>query len=217
MRASPRRLVPAFVALAALCACAGPAGQAADASSAGAGPAPVVGSTSASRSAPSTPAPLARAGRTGPTQQQRYLPTRIELPGGASAPVLPASTVDGQLKVPEQVSNVGWWDGGAEIGDPFGSVVIAGHIDSMNQGLGFFARLPALKVGETVTTRGPKGEKAAFRIYRIEVVLKAALTTTSAAFDQQGDARLVLITCAGHFDRAHGGYDSNLVVLAEPV
>lgn len=211
MRAAPRRLVPVLVALAALCACAAPVGAVAGGSSAGSGRTGNVAATSAA-----TPAPLARAGRVGATQQQRYVPTRIVLPGGASAPVLPASTVDGQLRVPERVSSVGWWDGGAEIGDPFGSVVIAGHIDSMNQGLGFFARLPSLKVGETVTTRGPGGAKAAFRIYRIEVVLKAALATTSATFDQQGDARLVLITCAGHFDRAHGGYDSNLVVLAKP-
>lgn len=216
MAASTRRLVLAFVALAVLCGCAGPVGGASGPSSSSTGPVRLAG-TSTKPAAPDIPAPLALAGRTGPTQQERYIPTRIVLPGGASAPILPASTVGGQLKVPEQVSNVGWWDGGAEIGDPFGSVVIAGHIDSKNQGLGFFARLPALEVGETVTTRGPKGEKASFKIYRIEVVLKAALATTSTAFDQQGDSRLVLITCAGHFDRAHGGYDSNLVVLAKPV
>jgi hypothetical protein len=210
MRTLISRLVVALAAGAALCACAAPS-PAID----GTDPVGAVGVNRTSASAP--PAPLARAGRTGPTQQQRYVPTRIVLPGGASAPIQPASTVDGQLKVPERVTNVGWWDGGAEIGDPFGSVVIAGHIDSINQGLGFFARLPALRVGETVRLRGPKGQRASFRIYRIDVVLKAALATTSAAFDQHGDSRLVLITCAGHFDRAHGGYDSNLVVLAKPV
>lgn len=211
-----RRSIPALAVLILVSACAGPAPRGDDSDSVGA----VAAHTppaSAAVSASAPPAPLARAGRSGPTQQERYIPARIILPGGASAPVEPASTVDGQLEVPEQVTNVGWWDGGAQIGDPFGSVVIAGHIDSMNQGLGFFARMPSLKVGETVSTRGPDGQKASFRIYRIEVVLKAALATTSAAFDQLGDARLVLITCAGHFDRAHGGYDSNLVVLAKPV
>lgn len=180
------------------------------------GAADVNGGTTRS-SSPSTPAPLGHAGRQGSTQQERYVPARIVLPGGASAPIVTASTVDGQLRVPERVADVGWWDGGAEIGDPFGSIVIAGHIDSINQGLGFFARLPSLRVGEQVTTRGPKGEKAVFRIYRIDVVRKAALATNSAAFGQSGASRLVLITCTGHFDRAHGGYDSNLVVLAKPV
>jgi LPXTG-site transpeptidase (sortase) family protein len=171
----------------------------------------------ASPSAADTPAALGRAGRSGPTQHQRYAPAALVLPGGASAPVVTATTVDGQLRVPERVSSVGWWDGGAQIGDPFGSTVIAGHIDSTNQGLGFFARLPALRVGDRVGVRGPKGERATYRVYRIEVVSKAALSTTSSAFDQQGDPRLVLITCTGNFDRAHGGYDSNLVVLAHPV
>jgi Sortase domain len=175
------------------------------------------GTRSSQPGAASPDTPLGTAGRVGATQHRRWIPTSIVLPGGAGAPVLPASTVDGQLQVPEQVKNVGWWDGGSEVGDPFGSVVIAGHIDSKNQGLGFFARLPSLRVGERVTTRGPKGESATFRIYRISVVLKAALTTSGAAFDQLGDPRLVLITCAGNFDRDHGGYDSNLVVLARPV
>jgi hypothetical protein len=165
----------------------------------------------------SVDAPLGSAGRVGATQGHRWIPAKVVLPGGASAPVRPAITVDGQLKVPERVTNVGWWDGGSEVGDPFGSVVIAGHIDSTNQGLGFFARLPSLRVGERVITRGPDGESAVFRIYRITVVLKAALTTSGAAFDQTGDPRLVLITCAGNFNRDRGGYDSNLVVLAHPV
>jgi len=186
------------------------------ASGAADGPADVNKATTQS-SSPAPPAPLGQAGRQGPTQQERYVPARIVLPGGASAPIVTASTVDGQLRVPERVADVGWWDGGAEIGDPFGSIVIAGHIDSINQGLGFFARLPSLRVGEKVTTRGPKGEKVVFQIYRIDVVRKAALATNSAAFGQSGDSRLVLITCTGHFDRANGGYDSNLVVLAKPV
>jgi hypothetical protein len=39
--------------------------------------------------------------------------------------VLPATTVDGLLKVPENVQHVGWWDGSAQAGEPFGSTVIA--------------------------------------------------------------------------------------------
>ena len=108
--------------------------------------------------------------------------------------------------MPERVRNVGWWDGGAEIGDPFGSIVIAGHIDSTNQGLGFFARLPSLRVGDRVRTVGLKGLSTTFRVYRIEVLRKTVLATDGATFDQQVDPRLVLITCAGEFDRDGGGY-----------
>ena len=36
---------------------------------------------------------------------------------------------------------MGWWDGSARAGEPFGSTVIAGHVDSATEGIGFFARL----------------------------------------------------------------------------
>lgn len=138
------------------------------------------------------------------------------LPGGVSAEVLPAQTVNGVLQVPEHVRHVGWWDGSSYVGDPFGTTVIAGHVDSATEGLGFFARLLRIKPGEKVTVRG-EGHLAAFKIVSVRVVLKKALSSSSHAFDQTGDPRLVLLTCAGNFNRNRGGYDSNLVVTAVPV
>ena len=72
-------------------------------------------------------------------------PERLTLPGNATAAVLPAVTVDGVLRVPEDVEHVGWWDGSAQVGEPFGSTVIAGHVDSATDGIGFFARLLRIK------------------------------------------------------------------------
>ncbi len=144
------------------------------------------------------------------------MPTSVQLPGGARAAVKPASTVDGQLVVPEEVRHVGWWDGSAWAGDPFGNTVVAGHVDSRTEGLGFFARLLRVQRGETVTLRdGDHRQK--YRIVSVRTVAKQALATGSAAFDQDGDHRLVLITCTGAFRPERGGYDSNLVVTAEPV
>ncbi|SDS87437.1 LPXTG-site transpeptidase (sortase) family protein [Friedmanniella luteola] len=146
----------------------------------------------------------------------RFVPTSVQLPGGAAAAVEPASTVDGQLVVPEEVRHVGWWDGSAWAGDPFGATVIAGHVDSKTEGLGFFARLLRVDRGETVTLRGGD-HRQTYRIVSVRTVTKQALATTSAAFAQDGDHRLVLITCAGNYRPERGGYDSNLVVTAEPV
>jgi len=143
------------------------------------------------------------------------VPQRLVLPGGANAAVLPATTVDGQLQVPA-ARRVGWWDGGAEAGDPFGSVVLAGHIDSKNEGLGFFARLLGVRRGEVVVLQG-SGHTASYRVVSIVSVRKDALATKSGAFDQAGDHRLVLITCTGAYDASRGGYEDNLVVTAEPV
>ena len=146
----------------------------------------------------------------------RFVPERVVLAGGATAPVQPALTVDGELEVPEQVGHVGWWDGSAYAGDPFGRTVIAGHVDSASEGLGFFSRLVGLRRGETVTLRG-SGHALSYRITRIQTIEKSALATGSSAFDQDGAPALVLITCGGRYDKNRGGYDSNLVVTAVPL
>jgi LPXTG-site transpeptidase (sortase) family protein len=110
---------------------------------------------------------------------------------------------------------VGWWDGSAHAGEAFGSTVIAGHVDSDTHGIGFFARLLRIKVGETVTLRGDS-HRLKYRVTSVKDVPKKALATNSQAFQQTGPHQLVLITCTGNFRRDRGGYESNLVVVAKP-
>ena len=165
---------------------------------------------------PGEPVPSARVGSPAPSTRVRFVPASVELPGGARAGVEPAETVDGELVVPENVRHVGWWDGSAEAGDPFGSTVIAGHVDSATEGLGFFARLRVIRRDEVVTVRGG-GHRARYRVTSVQTVAKDALAASGAALDQEGGHRLVLITCAGSYRAERGGYDSNLVVTAEPV
>ena len=130
--------------------------------------------------------------------------------------MLPAVTVNGELKVPENVQHVGWWDGSAEAGEPFGATVIAGHVDSATEGIGFFARLLRIKVGDTVTLRADS-HWLKYRVTSVRKVAKKALATDSQALNQTGRHRLVLITCTGNYHRDRGGYDSNLVVVGKPV
>jgi LPXTG-site transpeptidase (sortase) family protein len=129
---------------------------------------------------------------------------------------MPAVTVDGVLRVPENVRHVGWWDGSARAGEPFGSTVIAGHVDSATEGIGFFARLRRIKVGDTVTLRADS-HRLKYRVISVKKVARQALATESQAFKQTGPHRLVLITCTGNFHRDRGGYDSNLVVVGKPL
>jgi LPXTG-site transpeptidase (sortase) family protein len=149
------------------------------------------------------------------SQRLEFIPDQLTLPGDASALVLPATTVDGVLKVPENVQHVGWWDGSAWAGEPFGSTVIAGHIDSATAGTGFFARLLKIKVGDTVTVRADS-HRLKYRVTSVRKVAKKALATDGQAFKQTGPHRLVLVTCTGNYHRDRGGYDSNLVVVAKP-
>ena len=160
--------------------------------------------------------PPARQGRRAASNRVRFRPQTLVLPGKARADIAPARTVDGALQVPEDVDRLGWWDGGAYAGDPFGSTVIAGHVDSATEGIGFFARLLRIRVGQQVTVLG-EDHRATYRVTSVRLVGKQALATDSRAFDQQGGHRLVLITCAGEFHPDRGGYDSNLVVIAQPV
>lgn len=158
----------------------------------------------------------AREGRPAASTRIRFRPEQLALAEGGEAAVEPAATVDGELKVPENVRHLGWWDGSAFAGDPFGSTVIAGHVDSRTQGLGFFVRLLRADVGDRVTLSGD-GHRAVYRVTAVRTIAKEALAADGRAFDQAGEHRLVLITCTGDYRPDQGGYDSNLVIFAEPV
>jgi LPXTG-site transpeptidase (sortase) family protein len=158
----------------------------------------------------------ARQGRAAESQRIQFIPEHLTLPGQATAAVFPAATVDGVLRVPEDVQHVGWWDGSARAGEPFGSTVIAGHVDSATEGIGFFARLLQINKGDTITLRSDS-HWLEYRVTSVRKVARKALATEGQAFRQTGPHRLVLITCSGDFHRDRGGYDSNLVVVAEPL
>lgn len=185
-----------------------------------AGPPAGVGSPASSlepgvRGAADPPVQRAREGRPAASERIRFRPEELILARGGRADVEVAETVGGELLVPTDVRSLGWWDGGAFAGDPFGTVVIAGHVDSKTQGLGFFARLLRARDGDVVTLRGD-GHTLRYRIRAAETVTKNVLAEDNAIFDQAGDHRLVLITCTGAYSPDRG-YDSNLVLYAEPL
>jgi sortase (surface protein transpeptidase) len=105
---------------------------------------------------------------------------------------------------------------GALAGDAFGSVVVAGHIDSRVHGLGFFARLLDVRPGDRMTL-GDRTSSQSYSVASIRRIPKSGLATTSDSFSQRAPGRLVLITCTGRFDPATRHYEENLVVLAEPI
>lgn len=177
---------------------------------------PSAASPGVSKGARTGPVPSARVGGPAGSTRITFIPERVTLPGGARAAVEPAPTVDGDLKVPENVQHVGWWDGSAYAGDPFGATVIAGHVDSASDGIGYFARLLRVEVGDEIGVGG-SGHELTYRVSAVQTVDKKALATDSQAFDQTSDHRLVLITCTGNYRRDRGGYESNLVVVAKPV
>ena len=78
-------------------------------------------------------------------------PRTVRLPGGTTVRVRAVGTRrDGRLAVPRDVRAAGWWRGGSRVGDPFGAVLVAGHVDSRTQGLGAYAELLTVRRGQEV-------------------------------------------------------------------
>jgi LPXTG-site transpeptidase (sortase) family protein len=162
-----------------------------------------------------TPVPTAREARPA-AGDTRFVPERIDLPGGAYSAVVPVATVGNELVVPEDPTKVGWWDGSSYVGDPYGSTVIAGHVDVFDRGIGFFFRLWNIKVGERVVLSAGDVRQA-YKITTVRQVPRTDLVDDAEVFDIAGPPRLVLITCAGEFRPERGGYSRNLIVVAHPV
>jgi LPXTG-site transpeptidase (sortase) family protein len=164
---------------------------------------------------PTTPVATAREARPA-AGDTRFVPERIDLPGGAYTAVVPVATVGNELVVPEDPTKVGWWDGSSYVGDPYGSTVIAGHVDAFDRGIGFFFRLWIIKVGERVVLSAGDVRQA-YQITSVRQVPRTDLVDDAEVFDIGGPPRLVLITCAGEFRPDRGGYSRNLIVVARPV
>jgi hypothetical protein len=144
------------------------------------------------------------------------VPVAVTLPDrGVSAPVVPTATdADGGLVVPDPPTTVGWWSPGALAGAPTGTTVLAGHVDSAVAGLGAFAVLRQVGVGERVELRGADGRVLAYRVVARRQVVKTALP--AELFNRDRPPRLVLITCGGRFDATVRHYTDNVIVYAEP-
>lgn len=144
-------------------------------------------------------------------------PVLMELPSlDLAARIAPVSVAaGGNLRVPEDPAVLGWWRSGARPGDDRGSIVIDGHVDSATQGLGTFAHLRELELGDPVLTESAAGELRRYWVTGRRQFPKETLPADDV-FSQHVQERLVLITCGGRFDPDDGGYADNVVVFAVP-
>ncbi len=158
----------------------------------------------------------AHVARPAPSQIRSQRPLGVQLPSGAHLRVLPAATDStGVLGVPDDIGRAGWWDGSSRIGDPYGSIVVAAHVDSFTQGVGKFAELLDMHPGDRVQLQSADLEQT-FRVVTAHLESKSSLAADSRVFAADGGSRLVLITCGGAYDPDLGGYQDNMVVIAIP-
>lgn len=145
-------------------------------------------------------------------------PTRLRIPGiFVDAPVerYGIDSATGQMDVPSNVTDVGWYEFGPKPGQP-GSSVLAAHVDLEGQGPGVFFDLQTLLPGDEIEIQYDDGRTKIFKVDASTTYLKEELPL-DAIFSRDGPPILTLITCGGGFNSNVGRYDSNVVVYARPV
>jgi sortase (surface protein transpeptidase) len=145
------------------------------------------------------------------------VPNQIQIPSlGVSAPVFPEA-IDlklGQVDVPSNIHQTGWWKDGAAPGDSSGTTLIFGHVDSAAAGAGAFYPLKSAQPGTIVSVTTGGGHVYRYRVTRVQSVPKADLPTS--IYTRSGPRRLVLVTCGGPFDYTTRHYVDNVIVYASP-
>jgi Sortase domain len=181
-----------------------PSSPAAAAPTASAGPAP----------APAVPT---RDGRVGAADRPTAAPARLDLPSlDISSAVAPVGVDgNGDLEIPEDVAEVGWYRFGPGPADPAGSTVLSGHVDSAEQGKGAFFRLRELKPGDPVVVHGSDGRTWRYRVVSREEWPKSEVPL-DRIFSRSGAPRLTLVTCGGGFREDIRSYTDNIAVTAVP-
>jgi len=120
----------------------------------------------------------------------------------------------GLMDVPDNVTDVAWYEHGPTPGEP-GSAVLAAHVDLRNQGPGVFFDIGDLEPGDLVEVTFDDGSQQGFEVTATATYPKTELPL-DAIFSRSGPAVLTLVTCGGAFDPDASRYDSNVVVYATP-
>jgi Sortase domain len=167
------------------------------------------------RAASRVPTRSARLADNRPAEVTRPVRVRIDSLQ-VNAPVVEVGVVPGtgEMEVPADVDDVGWYTHGPAPGGRRGAAVLAAHVDSRVQGPGVFFGLRSLEPGQEVAVTLADGASLRYRVVARRSYPKEVLATEEL-FAREGEPHLVLLTCGGQFDRASRHYRDNVVVWAE--
>ncbi len=162
------------------------------------------------KTAPNSPAPADAVAK---ENTSGVKPTKVMLPGGQSAKLIPESlSDDGELPIPEKVEEAAWW--GAGLGASTGTTLLTGHVNWKGQ-KGPFAQLHQVTKGQQVNVTDANGKTWAYSVTEVLDLNKEELPTQAESlFSRTGPHRLVLVTCGGEFIGGVTGYKSNRIVIA---
>ena len=143
------------------------------------------------------------------------LPTRLKIPAiNVDSSVQKVSVnSDGEMGVPSNITDVGWYSLGTRPG-VIGSAVISGHSDGEQGEVGVFSNLDKLNSGDRIYVENDQGVTLTF------VVRESRSYNPGFAdevFNQGGYAHLNLITCDGFWNNSARSYSKRLVVFTDIV
>lgn len=144
-------------------------------------------------------------------------------PGMATRLLIPAIDVgapiqyvgvnsDGQMGVPDNNIDVGWYKFGSDLGQK-GSAVIAGHFDGKNGETAVFSNLYKLKIGDKLSVRDDKGVLTTFIVRNSHIYDSGYADEVFGSTD--GGIHLNLVTCDGVWDGYKKSFSKRLVVFTD--
>jgi sortase (surface protein transpeptidase) len=149
-----------------------------------------------------------------PAENSSSLPARIIIPKIAVDATLEHVGLgkSGNMAVPLQYSNAGWYRYGPKPGE-VGSAVIDGHVDNGLGNSAVFGRLTELSVGDDIYIERDDGTRVHFKVVE-QATYALADAPRELIFNRKDAARLNLITCDGTWLPEEKMYDKRHVVYA---
>jgi len=123
-------------------------------------------------------------------------------------------TKAGDMDVPGNIYDVGWYNKGTKIGSK-GTAVLAGHLDGAGGEPGVFAKLNQLSIGDVIKIILPDGKEIIFKVTKTKQY--GANDKPTEVFTSSSGTHLNLITCTGSWDKNKSQYDKRLVVFTDLV
>ncbi len=146
-------------------------------------------------------------------------PVRLIIPAiGVNANIQSVSIAcqrNGEMGIPTNFTDVGWYNQGPLPGAP-GSAVIDGHLDGKNVPQAVFYHLGDLKPGDVVEVVDKGGKTLQFRVTG-STLYDYNAPTSDIFSSNDTKAHLNLITCAGNWMKAQKLYNKRVVVFTELV
>jgi sortase (surface protein transpeptidase) len=147
-------------------------------------------------------------------------PTEVHIPSlDVNAHIIDLGLTDkGQVEVPPDAKDAGWYIYSPLPGRP-GPSVIAAHVNWKGVD-GPFAHLDRLKPGDKVTVDAENGASATFEVTHKDRIPKDQFNEKLVYGDPDGPEmgpELRLVTCGGSFDPAAHSYRDNIIVSAKLV